>query len=663
MSNFQDLSNAVRAQFQTMKAHSLYEVEMDRDEMWAVYLGAFPEGSDPIFRERTEHDCSCCRHFIRDAANIVTINEDLSVNTIWDVEVAHPYDVVATAMAEHVRAKVVENVFLHPERAIGTPVNYEMIDRKSHAWHHFSLEVPPAAYSTEVATMRSKYASAVSVFKRGLSDISVSAIDSILDLIDEGALYRGEEHSAKLKDFRKHKRAFNKINDSQKREAYVWLHYKVHCATLRNTSLGELLLNLSGGMDLEVAVGKYEAMTAPTNYRRTTALITPAMVKKAVDKIRDMGLEGAITRRHAKLGDVSVNDVLFVDNAVESQMKDSLSDLLMVEAKRKPIDVTKRNATKITVDSFLSDVLPRASTMDVIVSGANKGNFVTLTAPLDTTAGALFRWDNDFAWAYDGDVADSLKQKVKAAGGDTNAVFRVSLGWYCSDDLDLHCRTPDREHIYFGRKMGILDVDMNCGSVNDKDPVENMRWKHTPRDGVYQFTVDNYSRRRAAPGFELEVEFNGEVFQYTFDKVCGHNMKCLDVTIKNGKLVKIDAAKTLVGGDSTQRVSEKWGITTNTPVPVDSVMFSPNYWGENKAGQKHLMFMLRGCKNPEPVRGVFPEYLRPELQEHRKVFEVLGAKTKAEPVDEQLSGVGFTEGRNDTATVIINGGETFEIQF
>lgn len=664
MSNFQDLSNAVRDQFQTMKGNGLYEVEMDRDEMWGVYLAAFPDGTDPMFRERTEHDCSCCRHFIRDAANIITINEDLSVNTIWDVEVAYPYDTVAKAMADHVRAKIVENVFLHPERAIGTPVNYELIDGKSHAWHHFSLELPAAAFSREVATQHSKYASAVGVFKRGLSEISVSAIDTILDLIAEGVLYRGEEHKTKLQDFRKHKRAYNKINDSQKRETYVWLHYKAQCATMRNTSLGELLLNLSSGMDLETAVGKYEAMTAPSNYRRTTALITPAMVKKAVDKIRDMGLEGAITRRHAKLGDVSVNDVLFVDNAVQSQMKDSLSDLLMTEVKRKPVDVSKRNATKIGVDAFLSDVLPRAKTVDVIVTNANKGNFVTLTAPVDTSSGSLFRWDNDFAWTYDGDVADSLKQKVKAAGGDVDAVFRVSLGWYCNDDLDLHCHTPDGKHIYYSSKQGILDLDMNgLDKKDDKAPVENMRWKKAPRDGVYEFVVNNYSRRRAVPGFELEVEYDGELHQYTFDKVCGSNMRCLDVTIKNGKLVKIVAAKSLVGGTASQRVGEKWGVATGAPVPVDSVMFSPNYWGENKAGQKHLMFMLRGCKNPEPVRGVFPEYLRPELQEHRKVFEVLGAKTKAQPADEQLSGIGFTEGRNDTATVIVNGGETFEIQF
>lgn len=663
MSEFKNFSNAVRVQFEEMKAHTIYEVAMDRDELWAVYMGAFPEGTDPIFRERTEHDCSCCKHFIRNAASMVTINADLTVNTIWDGAAEYPYDIVTLAMADHVRSKVVENLFLHPERAIGTAYNNEMMESHIHRWNHFSIALPNAAYSKEGPTRKSQHASLVGVFKRGLSEISVSAIDTVLDLIVSDSLYRGNEAQARVEAFRVHKRAFNKINDAQSREAYVWLNYNDPSAGLRNTAIGELLLNLSGSMPLEDAVRKYEAIVAPENYRRSKALITPKMVEEAVKSIRTLGLEYAIQRRHARIGDLSVNDVLFVDNTVEGHMKDGLTNLLMTGVKPTPINMSSRPVTHISVDAFVTDVLPRAKNIDVVVRSQNKRNFVTLTAPEKTDVGTLFRWDNDFAWAYDGDVADSLKEKVKAAGGDVDAAFRVSLGWYCDDDLDLHCTTPT-DHIYYGHKGGILDVDMNAGGrMNATDPVENMRWKRVPRDGVYHFEVNNFSRRSGGNGFELELEFDNEVFHYTYANTCGNHMECLTVHIVDGKLKKVEAAATLTGGTSSARTDEKWGVLTNTPVPVDSVMFSPNYWGENEEGQRHLMFMLRGCKNPEPVRGLFSEYLRPELHKHRKVFEVLGAKTKVDPADEQMSGVGFTVGRNDTATVVINGGETFEIQF
>ena len=84
-------------------------------------------------------------------------------------------------------------------------------------------------------------------------------------------------------------------------------------------------------------------------------------------------------------------------------------------------------------------------------------------------------------------------------------------------------------------------------------------------------------------------------------------------------------------------------------------MNSPNHWSENKVGNKHLFFILDGCKNDEPVRGFFNEYLKPELNEHRKVLEVLGSKTKAVPTENQLSGLGFSETVRNEITVRVTG--------
>ena len=70
-------------------------------------------------------------------------------------------------------------------------------------------------------------------------------------------------------------------------------------------------------------------------------------------------------------------------------------------------------------------------------------------------------------------------------------------------------------------------------------------------------------------------------------------------------------------------------------------MNSPNYWDENNQGNKHVFFMLDGCK-ADTARGFYNEFLSSELHEHRKVFEYLGNKMKVEPTDEQISGVGFS---------------------
>ena len=95
-------------------------------------------------------------------------------------------------------------------------------------------------------------------------------------------------------------------------------------------------------------------------------------------------------------------------------------------------------------------------------------------------------------------------------------------------------------------------------------------------------------------------------------------------------------------------------------------MLSPNYWRGRKEGAKHWLFLLKDCKNPEPARGFYNEFLAPELAKHRKVFEVLGDKIKCAESSEQLSGLGFTSARDQTVTLVAQGpgmNQAYEISF
>ena len=80
---FRQFKEAVDLQFQWMSQYPLYTTSVEKDELWATYLSSFPEGTNPIFRKRTEHDCSCCRQFIRAVGNVVAIVEGKLVS-IWD---------------------------------------------------------------------------------------------------------------------------------------------------------------------------------------------------------------------------------------------------------------------------------------------------------------------------------------------------------------------------------------------------------------------------------------------------------------------------------------------------------------------------------------------------------------------------------------------------
>lgn len=305
----------------------------------------------------------------------------------------------------------------------------------------------------------------------------------------------------------------------------------------------------------------------------------------------------------------------------------------------------------------MKTVLPVAKSLELFLENRHAGNFVSLTGGDGNER--LFKWNNNFAWSYDGDVTDSVKQRVKAAGGNVNAKLRVSLSWYNFDDLDLHASTP-HGHVSFRDKMGILDVDMNAGGGQTRNAVENLAFNDL-RDGAYSVWVNQYSRRETIDiGFAIEVEFGGVVSQYSYPKAVAGDVPCFHLKVKGGKLIEINPDAALVAGNSSQ---EKWGVKTESLVPVVAVLNSPNHWGENAVGAKHLIFGLKDCKNPGSTRGLFNEFLRPDLEKHRKVFEVLGAKTKTKPTDDQLSGVGFTAARGDTVTVVVDGRRSYTLSF
>lgn len=121
--------------------------------------------------------------------------------------------------------------------------------------------------------------------------------------------------------------------------------------------------------------------------------------------------------------------------------------------------------------------------------------------------------------------------------------------------------------------------------------------------------------------------------------------------------------KGIAEGATSYKSMNEWGIDTMRFQTVSCIMYSPNYWEGNEIGNKHLFFMIDGCKNPDPVRGFFNEYLRPDLEkDHKRVFEAIGSRAKAEYNDNQLSGLGFSSTSHDEVVVKVDN-KPFKIKF
>lgn len=652
--NFSDFGSPVFSRYQQLAKSELYVVDTSEVDLFAHYLASFPEGTNPIYRERTEHDCSCCKNFIRNLGRVVAIIDN-KPQSIWPTKgLPEPYLTVSRAMNELVLGLPVLTIFRTKERSYGAEFTRELLDNgKVKKWEHFHGSISTAHFSQTPDQPRGMFDTTVQVFRRGLDELSPDALAQVVDLIESNSIYRGEEHLAAVKQFQSIQAAYRRLRTDAEKRMFVLVKADDPATRFRNTVIGTLVQALSEGEELERAVSAFEAKVAPTNYKRTTALITPAMVRSAMQTIKELNLEAALERRLARLSDVSVNNVLWVDRGVRGRMKGgSVESLLMAHAESVP---TIDGAQDVSIDDFMSKLLPKAEAVDLLLRNTQTHNFMTITAPVHADAGRLFRWSNGFAWSYDGNITDSIREKVKAAGGNVNADLRFSLAWYNYDDLDIHVKTPYDVHYYFGNKGRILDVDMNAGFTQSRQPVENLSFVR-PEDGVYEVWVNQYNRRETSDvGFTIEIENEGRVTQLSYKKGVQPqaNIPVGRFKLRNGVIVESVINEKLSGEGISQ---DKWGIKTEKLHPVQTVMFSPNYWDENRVGNKHVFFILEGCKVDGPARGIYNEFLNPALEKHRKVFEVLGDKTKCQPAEEQLSGVGFSSTRGDKVTVAVKVG-------
>lgn len=390
--NFAVFAKLVASNFQALiQTPAVFVVSLDGDALYAQYLAAFPEGTNPIFRKQTEHDCSCCKQFIRRAGTVVTV-ENGKVLTTWDKaaeKAPHPYNVVAERLRDAVLAAPIGNLFrVSPKELSFGARETRSLDKatgQSITWEHFYTgNIPQELQCASPEQVCGDYRTTVQVFERGLGELSPEAIETVLGLIEANNLYRGEEHKNAIQQFQRVQQKYLNLKTDQDRALFVWTHAHGPASRFRNTVIGTLVQDLSEGHGVEQAVSSFEAKVAPQNYKRTTAIITPGMVKQAMETIKVLDLESALERRFAAIRDISVNDVKWVDGAVKPLMKGGIGDVLMQHATAaKPGKADESHAEAITLDDFMQKVLPTATGMELLFKSEQLGNLMTLTAPVN----------------------------------------------------------------------------------------------------------------------------------------------------------------------------------------------------------------------------------------------------------------------------------------
>lgn len=688
------LNKLIQAQFDKMcQTGKLFRSKVSGQQLWELYISSF--GNDPVFRdpESSVHNCNLCNNFIRRYGNIVAVDEEFNIMSMFDIEAPDEFKASMKAMSDALKSSYIGEVFFetfielnslpyesctkkNDKFKLGIDKNFKRYTKEEaekygvvkpdeiRTFNHFCIYLPKQFVDMSgrsVESLMGEYRDAKNVFQRAMEEIPLDTLNLVRDLINQDSLLDGKTHLYKIEQFIPLTQEYVTISSGAK-DAWCWVKsYKLPFAKFKNELIGVLCSELAEGKELNDACQAWNKRVDPVNYMKATAPITKKQIEEAKKFVEENDYVESFNRRVATIDDIKASEILHLNVGKGDIPSVSIFDGVKSTStrhKRSEFD----GIEEVGIDKFMSDILPHCTSVEAFLTNNHSGNMVTLTTANNKESKPIFKWSNNYSWTFNGNLAgkSQIKEAVKTAGGKVDGVLRFSIMWsgdgIDNSDLDAHCTEPSGHDIYFGDKFsyrtgGVLDIDIIQPLTQmPKSAVENITYPELNKmeNGVYRFYVHQFSER-SSKGFKAEIEFNGELYSYEYPRAVSGNVVVATVTLKNGVFtIKHSLPESYASKDV-------YGLQTNEFHKVNLVCLSPNHWGDNNVGNKHYFFMLDGCKSPVSIRSFHNENLIPELAQHRKVLEVLGATSMIQSSDKQLSGLGFNATVRDELIVKLQG--------
>lgn len=699
---FKNFNEKIKQQVLLMcqTGNKLFRSSISGREVWDLYLNSFKPEHDPVFRdpESSKHNGNLDKSFIRRYGNIIAIDGNNNIITLFDLNLQKncEYYKSCQTISKALKSAKISNVFfetydelnsLNYEKTRKNQIVYRLGLEKNHKiyteeeaqkfgvvtagkvyeFNHFHIDIPNTFVDKSgrsVEAIMGEYKSAYNVFKRGMEEIPLDTLQLVRDLILQGSLLNGDAHIHKIEKIIPLKQQYDDLSKDQ-RDNWCWkTSYNFEFSKFKNELIGVLCSELAEGEELNKACRSWNKRVDPANYMKAVAPITQKQKDDARKFVEENGYVESFDRRHATLDDIKVDEIRHINVGNGNIKSASIFDGVKVNKSNHKRNEFK-NIEEVSIDKFMKDILPGCSSVEAFVENRHENNFVNLTTSNQEDCKDIFKWGNSYSWTYKGNLAgkSQIKEAVKYQGGKVDGVLRFSIMWAENNgdnsDLDAHCIEPNGNRIYFSYPVsrtsgGNLDIDVTQPQshklITGKEVVENITFPSLSkmRDGVYKLIVHQYSAR-GSQGFKAEIEFNGEIYAYEYNHPVKGYVNVAEVTLKNGEFT----IKHILPSSTSSR--EINGIETKKFHKVNLMCLSPNYWGDNKVGNKHYFFMLDGCKTKDNLRSFHNENLKTDLAKHRKVLEVLGAVNTLEPADKQLAGLGFNATVRDEVVLKLGG--------
>lgn len=697
----ESLNKLIQKQFTKMcSTGKLFRVSFTGQQVWDLYLVSFKEVNNPIFRDpaSSTHNCNLCNNFIRRYGNIVSIDKDYNIQSIFDGKVDEEYQDSFKALSKAITNSQIVDVFFETFNELNS-LPYESCSKHNdvfrlgiaknvkrytkedaekfgvvkvdeiRTFYHMHLDLPKEFVdmtTKSVESIMGDFRSNKEVFQRAMEEISLDTLNLVRDLIIQGSLLDGQTHLKKVEQFIALKKGYDDV-PKKSRDNWCWINSRFPGAKFKNELIGVLCSELSEGEEINKACQSWNKRVDPANYMKVTAPITKKQIAEAQAFVEENGYIESFNRRFATIDDIKVSEIRHINVGDQKLKNVSIFDGVKPAPTRH-----KRNEfegiEEVGIEKFMEDILPGCTAVEVFLKNGHDSNMVSLTTANDPGSKPIFKWSNNYSWTFNGNLAgkSQIKEAVKLAGGNIAGILNYRLAWNNDglkddSDLDVWASEPGGNKIGYStgyRKdhgnsrtlmTGQLDVDNTY--PNGKMAVENITWtdKNKMKDGIYKLWVNQYAAR-GSKGFKVEIEFDGEIYSYTYDRPVSGNVQVAEVTLKEGQF-----SIRHILPESEVSPKEIYGLQTNQFHKVNLVCLSPNHWDDNNAGNKHYFFMLDNCLSSVSIRSFHNENLNSDLIAHKRVMEVLGTTNMIQPSGKQLSGLGFNATVRDELIVKLSG--------
>lgn len=284
-----NLSKQIQKHFDDMcLSGKLFRSSIDGTTIWELYLSSFKPEDDPVFRDPASsvHNCNLCNNFIRRYGNIVAINENLEIITLFDIiPEDEEYRASFKVLSEKIKNSPVKEVFFETfdelnslpyEKCkktqdifrLGIAQNTKMYTKDEalkfgvvkpdeiRTFNHFHLDIDKMFVDNSgrsVASIMSDYRESKEVFMRAMEEIPLSVLEIVSDLILQDSILNGKSYLEKLEKIIDFKKVYDTINSSKK-DNWCWvMSYRFPYAKFKNELIGVLCTELAEGKPLNEA--------------------------------------------------------------------------------------------------------------------------------------------------------------------------------------------------------------------------------------------------------------------------------------------------------------------------------------------------------------------------------------------------------------------------